>query len=392
MNILFLTHHFLHGNGGGVFASRAYINAFAELSDSLTLLYPMKKGMEAQCISEKVKRVPVYYEKSKISKLIALYQGKVHRYSAEHFRTIIEKGAYDIVVFDSSLVSFHLIHIARKQGLKVITIHHNYQLEYFRDNASTLTRLPWMFWTKRYEKEAVNFSDLNLTLTSQDIDLLKSNYAKQEKTNFEVIGVFEFEKSLSAHQDTFRKNQKNRFVITGDLGAKHTEDSLFPWLETYYPILKKHIPTCQLTIAGKAPSSRLQQKCKQDDSIRLIDTPADMQPILNDADYYICPTCLGGGLKLRIMDGLKNGLVVITHTVSARGYEAFSELNCLHSYTNEQMFEETILALEQKESSKAEIRKNYQSYFSFEAGKERLKAILQSHFTNKLETDTTPKK
>ena len=29
MKTLFVTYHYLHGNGGGVFASRGYVNAFA---------------------------------------------------------------------------------------------------------------------------------------------------------------------------------------------------------------------------------------------------------------------------------------------------------------------------------------------------------------------------
>lgn len=382
MNILFVTHHFLCGNGGGVFASRAYINAFADLADGMTLLYPMKKGMEAQYISDKVKKVPIYYEKSKIAKLIALYGGKVHRYSATHFSETISKEKFDIVVFDSSLVSFRLIEIARKQGLNIITIHHNFQIEYFRDNSNVLTWLPWMFWTKRYESQAVNRSDLNLTLTAQDTDLLRSHYAKHKQPHFEVIGIFEFDNNLLAQHATSEVSKQNRFVITGDLGAKQTEESLLPWLKTYYPILQKHFPDSTLTIAGKSPSDKLKQECGKHYSICLIDTPVDMQPILNDADYYICPICLGGGLKLRIMDGLKSGLIVLTHTVSARGYNAFSELNYLYNYHDEETFEKGVLSLKQNHSSKNEIIESYQSMFSLEAGKERLKKILQSSFTN----------
>lgn len=44
MRILYITHHYLSDNGGGTFASRAYINAFAEIADEMTLLYPVKEG------------------------------------------------------------------------------------------------------------------------------------------------------------------------------------------------------------------------------------------------------------------------------------------------------------------------------------------------------------
>ena len=43
MKVLFVTYHYLHGHGGGIFASRGFINAFAALSDEMTLLYPVKR-------------------------------------------------------------------------------------------------------------------------------------------------------------------------------------------------------------------------------------------------------------------------------------------------------------------------------------------------------------
>ena len=38
MNLLFITYYYMNGNRGCVFASRAYINIFAEIGDDVTLL------------------------------------------------------------------------------------------------------------------------------------------------------------------------------------------------------------------------------------------------------------------------------------------------------------------------------------------------------------------
>jgi hypothetical protein len=42
MRTLFITNTYLDGNSGGVYATKAYINAFAQLSETMTLVYAMK--------------------------------------------------------------------------------------------------------------------------------------------------------------------------------------------------------------------------------------------------------------------------------------------------------------------------------------------------------------
>ena len=81
MKILFITHHYLSSNGGGSFASRAYINAFAEHADEMTLLYPVKDGEDLfPEINKKIKTIPVKYNLPKWRKLVDLLCGRIHRY------------------------------------------------------------------------------------------------------------------------------------------------------------------------------------------------------------------------------------------------------------------------------------------------------------------------
>ena len=55
----------------------------------------------------------------------------------------------------------------------------------------------------------------------------------------------------------------------------------------------------------------------------MIPNPESIDDIITDSDIYLCPTRLGGGIKLRVMDGLRLGIPVITHSCSARGYDYF---------------------------------------------------------------------
>lgn len=366
--VLLITHHYLDGNGGGCYASRAFINAFAELYD-LTLLYPIRDGKEALAINEKVKKVPVSYNKSKWGKLIDRIQGRVHRYFNEIKN--LDLHTFDMVVFDTSMVSYRLITLAKDCGCRTICIHHNYQYEYFRDNTKFPLSLPTLYWCKRYEGDAVRQCDLNLTISQQDKVLLTKQYGGNKP--IEVLGCFEYEKKEEPFIDQQNRTTK-RFVITGGLSSPQTEISLTEWLNCYWPLLIQTYPDAQLTIAGKNPSSRLIKKCT-DLGVRIVPSPKDINQVIQEADYYICPTNLGGGLKLRIMDGLRAGLPVLTHEISARGYDAFMG-KCLFAYSDSESFKKGLKETCTCSLSTQDIVHQYWTSFSFEAGVNRLRALL----------------
>lgn len=375
MKILFITHHYLSSNGGGSFASRAYINAFAKIADEMTLLYPAKDGENLfPEINKSIKTLAVEYNIPKWRKLFHLLIGKIHRYFGI-VEKVMKNEKYDIVVFDTSLVSYRLIKKVKLYGAKTIVIHHNYQYEYFKDNAKGILAKPTLFWCKKYEKQAVRFADLNFTLTRQDITLLSNNYCKGCQKKFSLLGTFEF---TSSEKKTFQSTSKKgeRFVITGNLEVFQTMQPLHNWLILYYPILKEIFPNATLTIAGKNPNSILKKLCEER-NITLISSPISMDPIMENADYYICPTNIGGGLKLRIMDGLKFGLPVVSHSVSARGYDLFQEHGCLFSYENTIDFREALLNLKHSCFSKDFVYSFYKNLFSFEAGVERIKKAVR---------------
>lgn len=370
MKTLFITNTYLRGNSGGVYATKAYINAFAQVSDSMTLIYAMKEGMEPQDILEdRITMIPVWDNRSQGRKFVDLCLGTVTRFQKKVFK-LINPSDYDTVVFNNSDVSSGLIRKFKAMGLKTITIHHNYQIEYLKGDSSAITILPNLFWTYIYEGAAVRNSSLNLTLTREDIDLLQKHYGQ---ARFDIIGVFEYKPFVE--RTLLEVVRGHKYVITGWLGSKQTEDSLIPWINNYYPLLKGVDPQAELTIAGRDPSESL-CKLAEDNGIQIIPSPVDMQPILDAADYYICPTDRGGGLKLRNLDGLKSGLPVLTHVVSARGYEFMQNLGIVCSYDSESTFKEGVHKLLSCKKSRQRIISDYQGIYSFEAGVERLKDVI----------------
>ena len=367
MKVLFVTYHYLHGHGGSVFASRAYINAFAALSQRIVLLCPATRKYPPEGLSEEIEVIPVLRSRNPLVAVRNYSLGVMHRYYGL-FSRVLKKGDFDTVVFDTCYASWRLIGQARKAGCAVIVIHHNYQQEFVRDNYRGLSRLRLSRLTCRCEKAAVQGSDLNITLTEPDRALLQNAYDPGRSRRFAALGVFESASSYSVVPD--KRPTRESFLITGNLSYPQTELSLIPWLERYWPLLRNEVPESHLTVAGANPSPRLREACAAS-GVSVVADPRDMAPLLAAASGYICPTSLGGGIKLRIMDGLRYGLPVLTHTVSARGYETLLG-RCVFAYDDEKSFIGALHAMMETASSPEEIRREYLAFYGFEAGCERL--------------------
>jgi len=388
MRVLIFTHHYLDDNSGGSFASRAYINAFTEIADTCMLMYPDRGIPIQEYIHKKCILKGVRINRSNIGKVIDYYRGRMHRYM-EVMIPQIKEFKPDIVVFDNSRTSAGMLNEVKKLGVKTITIHHNFELEYYKGTKpNILWRIPFMHYMEEAERTAVTESDLNLTLTEEDKGLLQRHYDLPKKSRIARLGSFESVAVNSPASKEIPDKIKNTtaglcFAITGTLGSFQTEVSVLPFLENEYPVLLEKFPDSKLIIAGGNPSGKLLSACAEYPSIELIANPKNMQEIIKRADVYICPICVGGGLKLRVMDGLKAGLPVLTHAVSARGYDDFSKAKSMFVYENKETFglclDNLINEMKVGSLKTDAIKELYQKVFSFESGVERLRKILNQN-------------
>lgn len=373
MRVLIVTHNYLSGFGGGAYGARAYINAFAALYDDVTLLYPARiEGEPVSEIDARIRRIEVVDHASKPAKVMRLaFRGVPHRFERP-FADLLARERFDMIVFQNSKCSSRLIRKARGTGARTVVIHDNYEWEYTRDNTPLLQLPLLMPAVVRTERTAVREADVNLALTPDDAELLLRHYGKGMKGRMELLGAYEYRSIEPCPATTVASPV---FAITGNLGARQTRDSLFPWLETYYPLLRQEVPEAKLIVAGKDAGEELKRLLDQL-GVEFVDTPPDMSAILNRAKYYICPVNCGGGVKLRVMDGFRIGLPALVHRVSARGYESL-EGTSLFVYDSPETFVKSLREMMATSGDSALRQEAYKARFSFEAGVERLRIILE---------------
>lgn len=374
--VLFITRHYLDENNGGSNCTKANIRAIAELYDDVTLIYPEHTGVDSSYYAPKgVMPIPCYDNRKRWQKGLDVYRGRLHR-AINFVKQHISENKYDIVIIDHSLAANGVIKAINRTGAKIITIHHNNESEYIKDNMpSWLYRIPFVYYVKRTEREALLLSDLNVTLTEHDAQTFRNWYPDKDIHCYNM-GTYQWQDIPKTIDDDGIIHCKT-FAITGSLNFLQSQKPIIDFIEQYYPILQKIIPEAKLIIAGRNPSRSIVAACRRYQGIKLIPNPEDMGTVIKQADIYICPVNRGSGVKLRVMDGLKLGIPVLGHSVAANGYETIKNDGYFFEYYDKGSFEKALYAISELNYNRQDVYESFSHYFCFQAGKERLRDILK---------------
>lgn len=373
--VLIITCHKLDEDNGGANASKGFIHCLASLYDDCALIFPEFDDTDV-FIPSNCTLYPCHDARPKLQKGLDMYRGVVSGLYV-HVRKHLETHRYDIIVVDHSVTATSLVSYLKQTGTKLITIHHNVERDYLRDNGNERPitfRYPYNYFARKSERDCLLNSDVNLTLSQRDADVFASWYPSRN-LHLHSIGIMEYRPI--ADKTFVPKPKGHTFAITGSLCYGQSLVSIVDFLRRYYAILQKACPDVRIIIAGRNPSPVLYEECKDMEGIEIIPNPEKIADIVRLADYYICPIFAGSGIKLRVLDALKQGLPVLCHSISSAGYEPFVDKGILFPYSDTASFEASLHRMLCLDISSNEIYQSFRQYFSVETGAWRLRQILQ---------------
>lgn len=374
MRILYILKHNPWGIGGGCYACRNYLELFTELfKDSCFDVLICSEYLESQ-ISKDFVNCTFYpvSPRNKISQYLSPITQILHRHQRVAV-SMIKKNQYDYCIFDHNSIAGSLVSICKKKGIKTIVLNHNCELEYFRDNNSWLKNLLLLPSVRKNERKAYLKCDYNIFLTDEDRDLFKNIYG-ESGTKTVVGGCFLRKGDVINHSVMPFNAACVKLVISGTIGNVQNRDGINFFLDELYEYLPENI---EVVITGRNPTEEIIKKVAKLKNVSIIANPADILEIVGKCDVLVCPTRLGGGMKLRLIDGLRCGLPVISHKVSARGYTAFVDKGIVCQFETAEEFGSCLVKvidlIQNGKIDKTIIGKCAEDIFSFEAALKRLK-------------------
>lgn len=381
MDAIFFTRHAPERTSGGAYATRAFLQAMASIfgnrltaagpTDLSTVRtpYPLRESITIPARS-------TFHKVAGI--LLRRYVERTTPYILENAEQIARH--YRVAVLDGGVMGLAAAKL-QSLGMKVVTIHHNVEVDYWRTAVSRSRSRLCLAALARIEGLAVRHSSLNLTLTIGDSARLQQLYSNCGSGPFETIGCFE--RCELRPPDPVRTDLHRTSTVilsTGSLTSMQTVDGVSWFLNNVWSKLREHQSTITYRIAGKQPPDSLFALADQHGA-EVISNPPDMDDVLTGADLIVVPTRLGSGIKLRVMDGLRHGLPTVSHAVAARGYESFVSNPYFKVYDNADQCLQHIHALLDDVpldyKKKKSIQSAYLDCFSFDSGVSRIRSALK---------------
>lgn len=381
MRILYVLKHNPWGIGGGCYACRNYLQLFSTMfADDKIDACICEEYLNDADVSEypNICFIPVK-QRSKLSKVLTPINGQLHRHYHQAIQ-LIKQNQYDYCIFDENGIAGSLVKQARKHGIKTIVINHNCQYEYSRDNmTSFLEKLLILPVVVRCERKSYKLCDYNIFLTEEDQIIFGNRYGKSNTKS--IVGGCFYPKNfdLSSKQEIkpFRKEHL-KMVISGTMGNVQNMDGICYFLDDLLPCVPEDI---LIVLVGKNPPESLIERVKAlEPRVKIIPNPKDIDAIVRDCDIFLCPARLGGGMKLRMMDGFRNGLPVLAHAVSARGYRQFEKDGVMAEFSTSTQFtselSDMIVKITNGDITKQKIMEKSKDCFSFINVLNRMKKVF----------------
>ena len=381
--ILYVLRHNPWGRGGGCYACRCYLEAFGEVFAGAAIdacvCAEYLVGVHTELFPG-VRFIPVE-PRGRLQKMLTPLTQVLHRHQGV-VSGMLRERSYDQVVFDHNAIAGSLVSLCREVGARTIVINHNCEVEYFGGNVHGVKRRVLLPVVRRNERRSYLECDVNIFLTAEDRDMFASIYGRS-RTKSVVGGCFlprgtQMVAPAERHSAP-TDGRRLTAVISGTIGNVQNMDGINFFINELYPVLP---PNIDVIITGQRPPEGFAERLKAYTRVTLVPNPDDILDVVRRADVFICPTRLGGGMKLRIIDGLRCGLPVVVHDISARGYSAFFDKDYFFRFTTKEEFAAAVSKLIRSYAAgnvnRAAIFADAHRAFAFSEAVERLNQVIES--------------
>lgn len=374
--ILFVATVDMFTKTGGGLVTRAFYEAYKRIfGDRIVLMHA-----EEYFPNIKMDNVVLTPNKLFINKGFKFITGHVHRFYPDIVNYLESKpNEYCECVINGGVYAGDSIKSLKRMGIRVTVIHHNFERQYHLDNKTMASFYGHSaIWINYWEKRSYLLADKNLFLTQYDLNQFKKYYGECPGLCY-LIGSFmpDDEEIQKSTKSSCLESNNISLVTSGALNFPQSNRSI---IDFYNQIFKKlpHKDKFKFLITGRNPTCEM-VNLNNDRSITVIPSPNNIYEIIKKGDIYVCPLKCGGGIKMRIMDGLKCGKPIIAHVNSARGYEVFLNKPYFELYNSKEDFIKSlnliIKRMLNKEFSDDDIKTDYIDYFSLTSGISRLKML-----------------
>jgi len=340
MNILFLTPYLPYplNNGGLIRVHHLLVNLATKHKITMLCMEPdndaQRKGIDV--IKSKgvdIELIPVASnqkkERKRLYQLLSLFSSKPYQYQQYHsnaMQTAIDKqlatGRYDLVLAEFSQMGYYDLKTEIPKYVDQHNVEYEIMLRTYETEKNPLRRLlAYSEWKKYNVQEIENCEKFNacLTTSQRDADILQK---RMPDMPCHVIpnGVDSDHFKASAESSVEAVNP-NMVLFTGTISYYPNTEGIMWFHANIWPLIKLKKPDATFCIAGKGPPPEVQKLAEEDSSIIVTGMVDDMRDYYSQAAAVVVPLRVGGGTRLKILEGMSMSKAIVSTSVGAEGID-----------------------------------------------------------------------
>lgn len=284
-------------------------------------------------------------------------------YSKEFERKIeetLQKDDYDIVHLESLFVTPYLDIIRKKSNAKIIYRAHNIEFEIWEELASRekqfLKKKYLGFLAgrlKNYESGLMNEFDGIAAISENDKKKIYETGCKISIENIPLgLNIYEYANYILP-------SAKTSLFFLGSMDWLPNREGLEWFLENIWKKVNSRNSGLKLLIAGKGMGKGFAQIKIQNTEI--LGEVADAKKFMSENGIMVVPLLSGSGIRVKIIEAMALGKVVIATSIAAKGINCEHKKNILLCNSPEEFAEMIYLAVSQNELRK-EISENARKF------------------------------
>jgi glycosyltransferase involved in cell wall biosynthesis len=314
-------------------------------------------------------------------------------YNAERFITkrfakkiisILQRKEFDIVQLEGLYLTPYIKIIRQYSAAKISLRTHNIEHEIWKGiafNEKNIIKKKYLQVLagriEKFEKDSLNTYDLLVPITKKDAE--KLNSLGNKKPLRVIPSGFNTEKINPA---VSKVNLRSLFFI-GSLDWIPNQEGLLWFIEkVWLKILVKN-PEVEFYIAGRNAPEWLRNRISKYERIVFLGEVEDAYEYMDDKAIMIVPLFSGSGMRVKIVEGMALGKVIVSTSTGAEGIDITHDENIIIADT-ETDFEKEILNLLDNKSFFTKIGENARKFVIENMDNKKITAELAEFYKSNL--------
>lgn len=260
---------------------------------------------------------------------------------------VLTTNPADIIIMESLFMTPYITAIRKHSSAKIVLRAHNVEFIIWKrlaENEKNIVKKIYLSMLtgrlRKYEADVLNKVDALIPITSDDKDFFQK---MGSKAPMYVAPV-----GIDAGNYDSQINEKNELCLF-HLGAMDWRPNLegIEWfLDHCWKMIHAKFPALKLFLAGRGFPDRLMKRT--DPNVKYFGEIQNAQDFMLDKQILIVPLRSGGGMRVKIIQGMALGKTIISTTIGAEGIDYTNGKNILIADTPEEILTQTEKCLKDK--------------------------------------------